>query len=365
MPYFEFKNIKISAVASAVPTTVVNNDDYKALFGEKTVEDFKAKVGVKEYRKAGKNQTVSDLGYVAAEKIIQEKNIDREEIDALVLATHSTDYRRPATACVLHHRLKLSKDCAAFDINLGCSAFVYGLQVVCSMMQCSDIRKALLIVGETMTKYVNEKDHSSTMLFGDAGSAVLLERTESGDPISGIVRTDGDGYRSIIVPAGGFRNMDASGDIFMWPDQNERTLYNVVMNGSDVFTFSIFEVPDLVNDYFDKTQTTVDDYDCYAFHQANQFILKQLKKSLKIPNEKYPICLDRYGNTSAAAIPLVLSDKYGNDNASDAQRILMSGFGVGLSWGVAAASICPCDIYPVIETDEVFVEGIINSPSDM
>lgn len=365
MPYFEFKNIKITAIASAVPKNIVKSTDFNGRFTPEGVEKFVEMTGVKEHRKTGKNQTASDLGYAAAEKILSEKNIDRDSIGTVIFGAHSTDYRRPATACVLHKRLGLGKECAAFDISLGCSAFVYCVQVAAAMMNCSDIKRALVITGETMTKMVNENDKSAAMLFGDGGAAALLEKTDNpDDEIKGLLRSDGIGYRAIIAPAGGFRNMNAPADEMIWQDGNPRTLYNTNMNGTDVFAFTISDVPRAIKDFLKKTETTVDDYDCYAMHQANQFIHKQLAKKLKMDIEKMPLCLDKYGNTSAPAIPLTLCDAYAGSEEKE-MNVLMCGFGVGLSWGVLSAKINTADIYPVIETDEYFAEGIINSPEDM
>lgn len=365
MPFFKFKNIKISAVASAVPITTVRSMDYSDKFGADSVQKFIDMTGVKEHRATNEYQTASDLGYAAAEKILAEKNIDRGTIGLVLFGAHSTDYRRPATACVLHKRLGLKKECAAFDVSLGCSAFVYCIQTAASMMQCSDISKALIIVGETMTKMVNPDDKSAVMLFGDGGGAVLLEKTDEECEINGLLRSDGSGYKAIIAPAGGFRNMNASSETMIWADGNPRNLYNTNMNGTDVFSFTISDVPCAVKDFFGKTNTCAEEYDCFAFHQANCFISKQLAKKLKIDMNKMPICLDRFGNTSAPAIPMVLCDAYGQNSDNAEINVLMCGFGVGLSWGVVSSRINIKDIYPIIYTDEYFAEGIINSPEDM
>ena len=366
MAFFRFNNIRISAVAAAVPKTVVKVDSFADKFGKDYVERFKETTGVHQYRKTKEHQTASDLCFTATEKIITEKKLNLSEIGALVFVAHSTDYRRPATACVLHKRLNLKKDCIAFDINLGCSAFVYGLQAVCALMQNSDIRKALLLVGETLTKMTNPKDQSVSMIFGDAGSAILLEKEESGleTSIQGILKTDGNGYQDIIAPAGGFRNMNAPHDDFIWPDGNIRNLYNTIMQGENVFSFTISDVPRTIKDFFAKTGTTIEDYDCFAFHQANLFITNMLAKKLKADILKFPISLNRYGNTSAPAIPLTICDAYGKNSLSQKLNFLMCGFGVGLSWGVCSAEINISDIYPIIESDDFFEEGIINSPND-
>lgn len=361
MPYFKYSNIQIIGMAAAVPLEKVYVESFKKQYGDEAVNRFVSMTGIKEFRRTKEHQTASDLGFVAAEKILNEKNIDRNTIGGLVFVAHSTDYRRPATSYVLHKRLGLSKNCAAFDIGLGCSAVVYGIQTVCSMLANSDIKRCLLIVGETLTKMVNAQDRSLNMLFGDGGAAILFEKKDCDDHISVILKSDGNGYRSIIAPAGGFRNLNASHKDEIWPDGNIRSLYNTYMNGTDVFSFTISDVPKTVKEFFETTKTSPDDYDCFAFHQANQYIHKQLSKKLKLPIEKMPLCLEKYGNTSAPAVALALCDTYGKVNEGTINTLLCC-FGVGLSWGVASAKVNVKDIYSVIETDEIFEEGIINSP---
>ena len=360
MAFFHYNNIHIAGVASAVPTQRVIVDSFADSFGKENVEKFSKMTGIKEFRKTFEHQTASDLGYAAADKLLSKKNINRDEIGALVFIAHSVDYRRPATACVLHKRLGLSKDCATFDIGLGCSATVYGLQVVGSMMANSDISKALLITGESLTKMVNPGDKSVAMLFGDGGSAILLEKRD-GSPMDILLRTDGNGYNAIIAPAGGYRNMDAPRKDEVWPDGNIRNLYNTYMNGTDVFSFTITEIPVAIRDFIEKTGVGIEEYDCFAFHQANQYISKQLAKKFKIPMGKMPLCLDRYGNTSAPAVTMALCDRYGEERGGEIKTMFCC-FGVGLSWGVASARISVDDILPIIETDEIFEEGIINAP---
>lgn len=364
MPFFKFENIKITAVSAAVPSQIVKVDDFAEQFGKEYVDKFKESTGIYQFRKSLENQTASDLCFSAAENIINKRCIDRNEIGAAIFVAHSTDYRRPATACVLHKRLRLNQDCVSFDINLGCSAFVYGLQVICSLMQNSTINKALLLVGETLTKMTNPKDKSVCMLFGDGGSAILLEKEKCSDGIKGVLKTDGEGYQAIIAPAGGFRNMHATHEDFVWDDGNIRNLYNTIMQGENVFSFTISEVPRTIKEFLQITNTNIDNYDCLAFHQANQFITKMIAKKIKANNSKMPLCLNKYGNPSAPAIPLVICDTYGDLDDNKELQFLMCGFGVGLSWGVCSASINVSNIYPIIESDEIFTEGIINSPND-
>ncbi len=361
MAYFHFSNIKIAGVASAVPTNKISIDSFVSQYGEDYITKFKKQTGIESFYKTAEHQTASDLCFVAAQEILQKKNINPTEIGALVFVAHSTDYRRPATACVMHKRLGLHKDCVAFDISLGCSAFVYGLQTVCSLMQSSDISKALLLTGETLTKITNPKDTSVSMLFGDGGGAILLEKTQKASNIIGLLRSDGNGYRDIIMPGGGARNPYATHKEFVAEDGSVKTLYNSLMKGENVFAFTISDIPTTIKDFLAHTKTTILDYDSVVLHQANSFILKFLAKQFKITPEQLPISINKYGNTSAAAIPLTLSHCYGGMQENKVMHTLMCGFGVGLSWGVASALINTADIFPVIETDKYFAEGIINS----
>ncbi len=367
MAFFNLQNIKISAVASAVPTEKVKVESFSDRFGIEYIEKFMESTGVLEFRRTKKYQTASDLAYVAAEHIIKKKDIDRDSIGAIVFIAHSTDYRRPATACVLHKRLGLNKYCAAFDIGLACSAVPYGLYTLGSMMECSDVKRALLLVGETPNKITNPQDKSSTMLIGEGGGAFLLEK-DFGEcelkGVTGMCKSDGNGYRAIILPGGGFRNPDAPKNVFEWADGNKRSLYDVTMQGDDVFSFTISSVPRTIKEYLALINSDINSFDCLAFHQANKFILNLLCKKLKGDMNKMPLCLNKYGNTSAASIPLLLSDTYGDCTDNRIINTLMSGFGVGLSWGVCSAKLSIGDILPVIETDEIFEEGIINSPED-
>jgi 3-oxoacyl-[acyl-carrier-protein] synthase III len=364
MALFKHKNIKIAGMACAVPKKIIHPEDYKDVFGEEEVNKFIEMTGIKTTRRASKYQTASDLGYTAANNLLNEKNIDRNEIGAVVFATHSPDYRRPASAFILQKRLGITTEAAVFDIALGCSSVVYGIQVVASMMSNSDITKALLISGDTGSKTTSPNDRASIMLGGDAGVAILLEKTDDCEPIVSLVRSNGKGYRYLIVPAGGYRNLDAPMDVMMSKDGIERSLYNSFMQGTSVFTFTIFDVPKLIRDFWKLTDTNVDDYDCFAFHQANLLILKQIAKKLKIPATKMPLTLPTYGNTSGASSIVSLCDAYGEVDDVNLKTIIC-GFGVGLSWGVASVSINTSDILPIVEDSSVFEEAIINSPLEL
>ena len=357
MAFLYSNGIGVAGIACAVPDNEVTVDSFIPVFGEEIPMKFTAGTGIKAMYKALPDQTAGDLVYAAAENLLSHIDVDREKIGALILVTQSPDYRRPATACVLQHRLGLSMDCAAMDIGLGCSGFVYGLQTAMSMMEKSDMEYCLLLMGETASKLVHPLDKSIVMMYGDAGAAILLERRPDAKSVT-LLRSDGGRFKTIILPAGGFRDMNPSHDRFMCNDGIERSLYDIYMEGTSVFSFSISDVPRAIQDYLDKTETTGQDYDLFLFHQANQFIIKQLSKKLKLPKEKVPISFDRYGNTGGISIPLTLCANYG-DKDIGVQKVFMAGFGIGLSWGVTSADIDTAKVFPIVKTKDWYVEGKI------
>jgi 3-oxoacyl-[acyl-carrier-protein] synthase-3 len=364
MPYFKFNNIKISGIQTVVPKNVVQTSSYKGIFGEDEVEKFIQMTGITETRRTSEFQTASDMGYTAAEELIKKKGIDKNEIGALIFGTTSADYRRPGSSFIVHKRLQLPVDCFVMDINLGCSSFVYGIQTAASMMQNSDINKAILILGDTAGKTTYPKDKASIMLIGECSVAILLEKDQHASEIQALLRSDGSGYRYLIVPGGGYRNLNASTQPEIYHDGVERTLHHSVMQGTSVFTFTISDVPKLIKDFWNKTETQVDDYDCYAFHQANGLILQQIAKKLKISSEKMPLTLSKYGNTSGASAALTLCHHYGSVE-NKLVKVLVCGFGVGLSWGAFSLQLNTSEIYPIIEDDSIFTEGIIRSALEL
>lgn len=367
MAYFTIKNIRITALACAIPKNEIKTESFKNVFGDEEVEKFMAMTGVRSSRRTTEHQTCSDLGFRAAKEILAKKKVSPEDIGALIFVSHSPDYRRPSTAFVLQYRLGIPKNAICYDISLGCSALVVGVQTVSSLMMTSDIKKALVIVGDTAGKSVYPEDRSSVMLFGEAGAAVLLEKTnDENDIIQSLIKSDGSGYKYMIIPGGGYRNLHASEDVVMCQDGNPRTLMNSFIQGTSVFTFTIFDVPRIIKDYWAMSETSVDDYDVYAFHQANLYILKQIAKKTKIPfDEKLPITLDRFGNTSGASAIVTLCDKYGNDHIRKKLKVFTCGFGIGISLGVTTFEVNTEDILPVFEDDEVFVEGIFTNPNQL
>lgn len=355
MSFYNSNGIGIAGISCAVPKNFVTVDSFIPAFGEEVTSKFTVGTGIRSMYKALPEQTASDLAVAAAENLFSKLGVDNADIGMMIMVTQSPDYRRPSSASVAQKRLGLPIDCACMEINLGCSGFIYGLQTAMSLMSQTDVKYALLLMGDTASKLVDPMDRSIVMMYGDAGAAVLLERRD-GAQSKTLLRSDGSRFRAIVLPAGGFRDMNPGHERFVCSDGIERSLYDIFMDGTSVFSFSISDVPEALRDYLDYTKTDVSMYDAFIFHQANQFIIKQLMRKMKIPKERVPISLDRYGNTGGVSIPLTLCDAFGSES-SGTKTVLMCGFGIGLSWGVSSAVIDAKTILPLFETDQYYAEG--------
>ena len=352
----EFTGIKIAGIATAVPTKCVKAHDYDELFGEDIVSKNIQTTGVEQTYHASDYQTSSDFAYVAAKKLMDEMNIDPDSIGVLIFTAAYLDYQVPPTACVLQARLGLSSDCIVFDTNLACSGYVYGLHTICSILNNSSAKRALLLTGDITSKVVSPLD-KSRMLFGDGGSATLIEKCDSDEPFRFGMKTDGSRFKSIIVPAGAYRNVGASHEREEWFDGNKRSDYDLFMNGTDVFGFTMTDVPKLANEFMDYFNMSESDFDSYIFHQPNLFILKHLIKKINGPQDKLKISLDRYGNTSVCSIPITICDSYSQSN--DNKRLFIYGFGVGLSWACASIIVDTNHVYEIIHTDDYYKDGAV------
>jgi 3-oxoacyl-[acyl-carrier-protein] synthase-3 len=339
------KNVEIKGVACAVPDRIVDNRYYNKVFGEENVNKFIKMTGVKTRYIALDEQCTSDLCYAATVKLMEKLNWGPSSIDALILITQTPDYAVPSSACVLQHRLGLSEDCIAFDVNLGCSAYVYGIWLAATMISQQDLSRVLLLVGDTSNYGINQNDSATAMIFGDGGSATALEKSEGKD-IRYTLKTKGSGFKYIIVPSGHARNRSK-----ISTDSSE---YELAMDGSAVFSFTITDVPRTINSFVSQHNIDMNNIDMYVFHQANLFILKHLIKKLNLPSEKVPISIDRYGNTSGESIPLTLVDALGNEESKEPIRLLLCGYGVGLSWGCIYLEMDRSVCLPMIYTNDYY-----------
>lgn len=356
----EFKDISVRGISSAVPDMPIDVLSFKNTFSEEGIVEFSKMTGVKSIHRAKPSQTASDLGYIAASDVIEKTGGDPGKIGILIFVTQKPDVRVPSTAFILHNRLGLSKDCICFDLNLACSGFMFGLHTALSMLQSSDAEQALVLTGDTSVRTFSPLDRTVYLLFGDAGTATLLQKDKGADPIFIGMRTDGSRFKSIITPSGAYRNMDAPLERTEWGDGIMRSDYDTHMKGMDVFGFSITDVPKLLKDFLNELGKTSEDYDCFAMHQANMYILKQLSRKLKIPADKLPVSIDRFGNTSSNSVPLTLSDRFGSVQGEQV-KTLMSGFGAGLSLACAEVNLLTNNIFPVIKSNSYYKEQLKNN----
>jgi 3-oxoacyl-[acyl-carrier-protein] synthase-3 len=265
----------------------------------------------------------------AATELLSDLQWDASEIGLLVFVSQTPDFALPATACVIHGTLKLSPNCAAFDVNLGCSGYVYGLWMIAQLMQSGRIKKALLLVGDT-TYFSDESDRSTAMVFGDAGAATALEYQPHSDEWHFVLGSDGKGAHNLIVPKSGARQWVPDDPRMAGKDPTK-----LFMDGGEIFNFTLRAIPPLGQALFEYSNTTITSFDAFLFHQANMFMLTHLAKKMKLPRERVPINIDRFGNTSSASIPLLLCDSIAGALRERPTRIAMFGFGVGYSWAAA------------------------------
>lgn len=350
MPSVRIGSVAVRGVSSAVPDQVSTLDDDAVRFGEADAKRVFKNTGVKQRHVTRAGMTAADLCEPAAKALLKELGWDPTSVDVLILVTQSPDYVSPATACVLHERLAMGPTCAAFDVNLGCSGWVYGLYLAASMLVGGGATRALLLVGDVVTRTMAPADRSVAPLFGDAGAATALERDADAPWMEFVLGTDGAGARHLMVPAGGFRlrATDENAVAKTLSDGNARSLQSTHMNGAEVFTFTLKSVPPLIREVMARAAWTHDDVDHYVFHQASTFMLKSLCRSCGIPADKFVIAMENYGNTSSVSIPLAICERLRDGLATGSKRLVLSGFGVGWSWGAVALETGPMRVLPVL-----------------
>ncbi len=351
MAILKIEGVGISAMAAAVPRKVINNYEYTDYFPTDEVKKVVDKIGVYERCFADENTCSSDLCFAAAEKLIEDNNIDRNEIDLLVFISQTPDYRMPATAFLLQDRLKLSNSCIAFDISLGCSGFCYGLSVIYSMMQTGQIRKALLLNGETRSKVYSPKDRRSAFIFGDAGIAALIECDKKYGTAYFSLNSDGARADLIMIKGGGYRNMSSPETLkekVVDEFGNVRSDEQGYMNGADVFNFVIREIPRDIKKTLAFANVTVDQFDYIVFHQANNFINSYIANKMKFDKSKIPSTIEKYGNTSSVSVPLTIVSEL-KDKLQGQKLLLLSAFGVGMSWATGIVPFTDCKISDIVK----------------
>lgn len=353
MAIVKFRGVGITAMAGAVPSHIVKNLEYTQFFPEEQVKEVVEKVGIYERRFADEKTCSSDLCFAAAQKLILDNEVDRSEIDLLVFISQTPDYRMPATSITLQHRLGLSNSCVAFDINLGCSAFLYGMSIVFSMMQTGAFRKALILDGETRSKVYGPRDRRSAFIFGDGGVAALVERDgKFGDSYLSL-NSDGSRADLIMIKAGGYRHPSTSETLkekVVDEYGNMRSEEQGYMKGGDVFNFVIREIPRDIKKTLAAAEVSVDQLDYIVFHQANNFINSFIAKKMKLDVTKIPHTIEKFGNTSSVSVPLtIVSELKGKLDGE--KKLLLSAFGVGMTWATGIVPFVETKISDIVEVE--------------
>lgn len=323
----------IKALSYYLPERVVTNEELVQEFPEWSVDKVAQKVGVDSRHLAAENETAGDMAEKAARKLFDENHIDPKSIDFVMLCTQSPDYFLPSTACILQDRLGIPTSAGAFDYNLGCSGCIYGMAMAKGLIAAGIAKNVLLLTAETYNKYLHSSDKSNRSIFGD-GAAACLVSTEGFAEIGEFsLGTDGSGANNLIVKTGAARQKTATGK-FVEDDEGHAWFDDYLyMNGSNIFNFTLEAVPAMMNDILMKNGLEKDQIDYYVFHQANKFMLSTIRKVCVLPKDKFYINLATTGNTVSSTVLIGLKDCLDNDAIKAGDKVMITGFGVGLSWG--------------------------------
>jgi 3-oxoacyl-[acyl-carrier-protein] synthase-3 len=327
-----------------LPSKTLLNNELSMLYAGWTQEKIARKIGIEQRSIAAENETALDMGVKAVKKLFDRNVCSPDEIDFLVFCTQSPDYFLPTSACIMQHQLNLPHHVGAFDFNLGCSGYIYGLSICKGLIETGAAKNVLLVTSETYSKYINKNDRSTRALFGDGATASLLRGVEieentndNFEPMIGpfVFGTNGGGANMLIVPAGGRRLPQSPETAIETADTrgNIRSKDQLYMNGQGIFAFAIEEVPRLVNNLFAKASKTRDDVDCYIFHQANRYMLERLQELCKLNECKYFNDVRTVGNTVSSSVPIAMVQAAEQGLLCAGDTAMLIGFGVGLSWG--------------------------------
>lgn len=324
-------NAYIKAISYYLPEKILTNEALAKEFPNWTVEKVANKVGINQRHIAAENQTATDMAVEAAEMLFKEHNIDRKTIDFVLLCTQSPDYFLPTSACIVQNHLDLSTSCGALDFNLGCSGYVYGLSLAKGLIFGNIAQNILLLTAETYSKHIHPDDKGNRTIFGDAASATLISKDGFAEIGEFVIGTDGKGAQNLINKTGAFRHMQKENNLTYDEFENPTSSDFLYMNGGEIFNFTSEAVPLLVEQVLHKNNLSKENIQLYVFHQANKYMLNYLRKLIEIEPEKFYFFLESVGNTISSTIPIALIEakKEGLLNGN----ILITGFGVGYSWG--------------------------------
>jgi 3-oxoacyl-[acyl-carrier-protein] synthase-3 len=327
-------NVRFAGMATCVPKRVFHNIDDAPPQIRSERQRLVRNIGIETRRLCPQWQTFSDLAFEAAEKLLADLQWDKAEIDALIIVGQSPDYLIPSTAIIMQDRLQLPQTTIAFDVNLGCSGYPFGLHLLGSMIAAGGIKKGLLLVGD---RSATEKDP----LFSDAATVTALEFDASAAPMYFDLNSDGSGFKAIMLPVGGHREPVAINHLIPHRDEGGywRCGMDLVLDGTAVLSFSTQRIPPAVEGLLEHVGMSKDEIDYFIFHQANRMINETIRKKLRLPEEKVPSTLSEFGNTSGASLPVTMTARLRDVLSQGRHRLLLSGFGIGLSWGTAIIDI--------------------------
>ena len=327
----------IKAISFYLPERIVTNEDLVKEFPEWSVDKIAKKIGVNERHVSAEGETAGDMGIRAAEKLFDEHGIDKSCIDFVLLCSQSPDYFLPSTACVIQDKLGLSTKCGAFDFNLGCSGYEYGLAVAKGLIAAGVAKNILLITAETYNKHIHPKDKGNRTIFGDAAAASLVSTEGFAEIGEFCLGTDGSGYDKLIHKTGGMRHYERMNDLHYNEDGIPISSDHLFMDGKAIFDFTSDIVPPMIEETLAKNQKKMEDIDLFVFHQANKYMINYLRKMLEIEKEKFYVFMENVGNTVSSTIPIALYEAQKEGKLKG--NVLLAGFGVGLSYG---ATIIHC-----------------------
>ncbi len=351
---FKFLNKKISGILSVVPSHCVNFMDEMDNYGFSEGKCLKLQkvMGFNQRRIVEGDECASDLCLFGLEYLSDKKLLNKDDIDALIFITQTPDHFIPPTSAILHGKLGLGSDVLCFDINHGCAGYLYGLLQAFMLLGQPGINKVLLLNGDTLSRCSCPKDRNIYPLIGDAGTISVVENTDEDNEIFLNLKMDGSRSNWLIVPAGAFRmpSTEATREVRVLPDGNQRSDEDFYMNGAGVFTFSQTDVPDAIKMLFQFADMDMDEIDYFMFHQPNRFMLEKLARKLNVPVEKMPAnVVENYGNSSSASVPVNICHNISHVLSEKTMKICMSGFGVGLSWGGLIMDLGPLEFCELIE----------------
>jgi 3-oxoacyl-[acyl-carrier-protein] synthase III len=331
-------NCRISKIETYFPEGILSNEMIASEFPNWNSEKIEDKLGIKSRHIVSENETALDLAVKAGTKALQ--NYDTNNIGFVILCTQSADYYLPSSACILQSKLGLNTNIGAFDFNLGCSGFIYGLGIAKALITSNMTKSILLVMSETYTKHINKLDFANRSIFGDGASAIIIEPSPDLHIHEFIFGTDGTGADNLIVPNGGLRaKYDSNVTLITDESGNQRTNNNLYMNGPEIFNFTIEAVPSVIQNVLEINNINSENVDYFIFHQANKYMLDYLRKKMKIPKEKFYNNMLTTGNTVSSTIPIALKDCIDSRIVKKGDTVLLCGFGVGYSWGATILTI--------------------------